>query len=194
MRNGPAALAPSPSDATLLRDAHAGDSAAFAAVYDRHAGAAFRLADRLMHGRSAAEDVVQDAFLTLWRSGGFDPSRGSLRSYLLAIVHSRAVDRLRRDARSARYASLDEDDLQEHLPAADRTDLDVERLEVGRTVRAALAELPDAQRRALELSYFGGLSQPEIALILREPLGTVKSRMRLGLEKLGRDLEVAACR
>ena len=179
------------SDAALLHRAHTGDAVAFGDVYDRHAAAALRLADRMLYGRSVAEDVVQESFLSLWRAGEYDPRHGTVRSYLMSIVHNRAIDRLRRDGRQAFEAPLD---AGYDAAAPGGTHLDAEQRDVRRVVRESMAALPAAQRRVLELAYFGGLTQLEIAMVLGEPIGTIKSRMRLGLEKLGRDANIADCR
>jgi RNA polymerase sigma-70 factor, ECF subfamily len=162
---------------------------AFADVYDEHAHAAFGLALRMLGDRAAAEDVVQEAFLAFWRTRGFDASRGSLRAYLLTIVRNAAVDRLRRPCRIP--SPVDTVALMARLPASDPTEAQVERRAVSRVVRAALADLPEAQRHVIELSYYGGLTQAEIAARLGEPLGTIKSRMRIGLQRLRAAIEPA---
>ena len=146
-----------------------------------------------MHGRAAAEDVVQEAFLTLWRTGHYDAAQGSVRAYLMAIVHNRAIDRLRRDRRLTSETPID-DAVADRLPASEPIHEEVERGAVAGVLRSAFTALPDAQRATLELAYFGGLSHREIAVVRREPVGTVKGRVRLGLQKLGRDPAVAACR
>lgn len=161
-----------------------------AALYDAHAAAAFGLALRITADRGTAEDVVQDAFLTLWRKAGFDPRRGSMRTYLLTIVRNRSVDRVRAaSARPPLGDAFHED--APHPGTSDLTAEQVEQRDTARRIRDALAGLPDAQRRAIELSYFGGLSQAEVAAALDEPLGTIKSRMRLGLERLRLSLDGA---
>lgn len=165
----------------LARDANA---QAFEVVYDRHADAAFSLAYRICGQRQLAEEVVQDAFLTLWRSGArYDRARGSVRSWILGIVHNRAIDALRRVAVRDR-GRVSDDGLEARVPAPERTDLQVLADQQGREIRAALAALPDEQRRVIELAYFGGLTHAEVANALAMPLGTVKGRMRLGLAKL----------
>jgi RNA polymerase sigma-70 factor (ECF subfamily) len=184
---------PQPTDATLLVQARAGNSAAFATLYDRHAAAAYGLARRMLHNPTGAQDVVQEAFLSLWRTDGYRPEKGSLRNFLLAIVRNRALDALRKDRhRSARECS--DDMVAARLAAVDRTEDEVERRETLRLLRAALITLPDAQQRALDLAFFGGLSSNEIALQLDEPLGTIKGRIRLGLRRLRADGELRDCR
>ena len=174
---------PSISDAALLCLGQAGDGAAFAAVYDRHAAAALRLASRLVPNSAAAEDVVQEAFLTLWRTRHYDPAQGGVRGYLMAIVHNRAIDHLRKDRRRSADTPIDATSF-ERVAGDDRTDADVERNAAADLMRGALTRLPDDQRATIELAYFAGLTHLEIATLRHEPIGTVKSRVRLGLEKL----------
>ena len=166
--------------------------AAFEVLYDRHGGAAFSLAYRIVGDRSAAEDVTQEAFLSIWRSKArFDRARGSVRSWVLSVVRNRAIDALRRG--SGQVAKLDHDDesLLEASPADERTDVEAIRRETSRELRGALATLPDDQSQVIELAYFGGFSHTEIAAILSMPLGTVKGRMRLGLEKVRAEIAEA---
>jgi RNA polymerase sigma-70 factor (ECF subfamily) len=181
---------PDRHDVTLLADedlmqlVREGDAAAFAVIYERHATAAFSLAYRMTGRRGAAEDVVQEAFISLWRSGGrYDPTRGSVRTWVLAVVHHRAIDALRRGIRHDRHRASDEG-IEERFEAKERTDAQVARREEATEVRAALATLPADQCQAIELAYFGGFSHSEIATMLETPIGTVKGRIRLGLEKL----------
>jgi RNA polymerase sigma-70 factor (ECF subfamily) len=172
------------ADEDLMHLVRKGDSAAFAVVYERHATAAFSLAYRMVGTRNAAEDVVQDAFLSLWRSGGrYERSRGSVRTWVLGIVHNRAIDALRRSMRHDRHRASDEG-IEERFEAKELTDVDAARNEEAREVRDALKALPDEQCKVIELAYFGGFSQSEIATMLHTPIGTVKGRMRLGLEKM----------
>jgi RNA polymerase sigma-70 factor (ECF subfamily) len=171
------------SDATLLAQARAGDGAAFATVYDRHAAAAYSLARRMLHSPTAAQDVVQEAFINLWRTDSYCAEKGSLRSFVLAIVRNRAIDALRKDRRRSTEERGDDTGVS-RLSAADRTDVEVEQRDAERLLRAALTTLPDAQHRVLDLAFFGGLTHTEIALRLNEPIGTIKGRIRLGLEKL----------
>jgi RNA polymerase sigma-70 factor (ECF subfamily) len=161
------------------------DPTAFEAFFDRHAAAAYSLAHRIVGEGGAAEDVTQEAFLSIWRSGArFDRARGSVRSWLLGVVRNRAIDSLRREARPGPKLDLDDDAALEARPAEERTDAEALRRETARELRGALGSLPSDQSRVLELAYFGGFSQAEIAKMLNMPLGTVKGRMRLGLEKL----------
>ena len=168
---------------------------AFEVIYDRHADAAFSLAYRMCSQRALAEDVVQEAFLSLWRSRArYDHNRGSVRTWLLGIVHNRAIDALRRRAVRDRGV-VSEEGIEERLVAPERTDLEFARREEARQVRDALEQLPDEQSRVIELAYFGGMTHVQIASMLDTPVGTVKGRMRLGLAKmrmsLGDPAEVA---
>lgn len=176
------------SDAVLWSQARAGDTAAFAAVYDRHAAGAYGLACRIVHSRATAQDVVQEAFLSLWRTDRYCAEKGSLRTFLLAIVRNRAIDVLRKERRCSAEDCSD-DSAVIGLSAVDRTDAEVEQREMERFLRTALTKLPDPQRRALELAFFDGLTHHEIALRLGEPIGTIKGRIRLGLEKLRAEIE-----
>lgn len=167
----------------------ANEPAAFEIVLERHADAAFSLAYRMVGRRQLAEDVVQEALLSLWRSGGrYDRTRGSVRSWLLGIVHHRAIDLLRRhDAREAR--DISDEGLDERLQAPEQTDVEVVRRQDADRLRAALRTLPPEQMHVIELAYFGGFTHTEIASMLQLPIGTVKGRMRLGLHKLQEQLE-----
>jgi RNA polymerase sigma-70 factor, ECF subfamily len=182
------------ADEDLMALARGGDARAFEVVFDRHAGPAFSLAYRMCGRRGLAEDVVQEAFLSVWRSGArYDRARGSVRSWVLAVVHNRAIDALRRhDARQARDVA--DETLAERLPAPELTDAEAARREESRVVRGALGELPAEQRKVIELAYFGGFTHTQIAEMLGMPIGTVKGRMRLGLSKMRLSLreEVAA--
>jgi RNA polymerase sigma-70 factor, ECF subfamily len=131
-----------------------------------------------------AEDVSQEAFLSIWRSKlRYQPDRGSVRTWVLGIVHHRAIDALRRNTvHDKRRASAE--GIEERFEARERTDVEVARRDEALTVRAAIDELPAEQSRVIELAYFGGFSHSQIADQLEMPIGTVKGRMRLGLEKL----------
>jgi len=160
------------------------DARAFETIYDRHENAAFSLAYRMCGRRAMAEEVVQEAFLSLWRSGArYDRARGSVRSWLLGVVHHRAIDVLRAGVvREARDVS--DDKMVERLEAPERTEVEVARRDEASQVRGVLGELPSEQRHVIELAYFGGFTQTEIAEMLALPIGTVKGRMRLGLTKM----------
>jgi RNA polymerase sigma-70 factor (ECF subfamily) len=172
------------ADEELMQLVRENDSAAFAVVYERHATAAFSLAFRMCGKRALAEDVVQEAFLSLWRSGArYDSTRGSLRTWVLGIVHNRAIDALRRGVAHERGRVSDEG-IEEQLEAAERTEQEVGRRDEAREVRAALVGLPPEQSRVIELAYYGGFTHSEIATMLDTPVGTIKGRMRLGLQKM----------
>lgn len=173
-------------DADVISMLVAGDARAVESLYDRYGRLAFGVAYKVLNDRMAAEDVVQDAFIALWRhSSSFDPDRGQVRNWLLRIVRNRAIDRLRGNATRREIGNIDDTDLAVEDTAWNNVAADADRTQV----RALLQDLPPGQRRALELSYFGGLSQPEVAATMRVPLGTVKSRQRLGLEKMRHALQ-----
>jgi len=173
--------APDP-DGQMAAQLQRGDSTAIEALYGRYGRLALGVAYRILNDRGAAEDAVQDAFVAVWRhAAGFDASRGGLRNWLLSIVRNRAIDRLRGNARARTEVQLDSAEPAGGVPdpwAA--VALDLER----RQIREAFDELPEAQRRTLSLAYFAGLTQVEIAQQMQVPLGTVKGRMRIGLEKM----------
>lgn len=161
-----------------------GDARAFEIIYERHKTAAFSLAYRMCGARGLAEDVIQDAFLAIWRSGArYDHARGSVRTWVLGIVHHRAIDALRRTDVHARRRASDEG-LEETLASPDRTDVEVARRDEAAGVRAIIQDLPAEQQRVIQLAYFGGYTHSEIADMLDTPIGTIKGRMRLGLEKM----------
>ena len=161
-----------------------GDVLAFETIFDRHVDAAFSLAYRMCGGSTTAEDVVQEAFMSIWRSAAsYDSARGSVRSWVLGVVRNRAVDGFRRGV-AKQGRDISDDGRAERVTASERTEVEAARREEGREVRGALARLPVEQRRVIELSYFGGFTHSEIATMLELPAGTVKGRMRLGLEKL----------
>jgi RNA polymerase sigma-70 factor, ECF subfamily len=176
------------ADEEVMPLVQAGDPRAFELLYDRHGGAAFSLAYRMVGRKSLAEDVVQEAFLSIWRSRlRYDQTRGSVRTWVLGIVHNRGVDSLRRSTvHDRRRETLD--GVEERFEARERTDVEVARREEARSVRGALETLPAEQRRTIELAYFGGFTHNQIAELLGEPIGTVKGRMRLGLEKMRREM------
>ncbi len=171
------------SDEALLALVEGSDDAALAELYDRYGRVAFRLAFRVLRDRALAEDAVQEAFLAVWRAASrFAASRASARTWILTLVHRRAVDLVRREERR-RAEPLDAapEDGDEGTEAAAWLAVERDR------VQGALQKLPDQQREALELAYYGGFTQSELAERLGEPLGTIKSRMFNGLSRL-RDL------
>jgi RNA polymerase sigma-70 factor, ECF subfamily len=182
--DSPEAALQSLADEELMSLVAKGQARAFETIYERHGGAAFSLAYRMCGSRSLAEDVAQEAFLSIWRAGGrYDRARGSVRTWVLGIVHNRAVDALRRMVVHERRRASDEG-IEERFEARERTEVEAARREEAETIRAMLDALPAEQSRVIELAYFGGFTHSEIAEMLGAPIGTVKGRMRLGLEKL----------
>jgi RNA polymerase sigma-70 factor, ECF subfamily len=174
------------SDAVLVIATAQGDRSALAEIYRRHGGQVHRLAQRLLGDDRAAEDVTQDVFVRFWQNPSrFDPERGQLRSFLLMKAHGRAVDAMRAD-----WARRKRDDLD--ALDAGRPTYDLERevieLDLAERVGRALQELPDAERQAITLAYFGGHTYREVATFLGQPEGTVKSRIRSGLKTMRRHL------
>jgi RNA polymerase sigma-70 factor (ECF subfamily) len=178
-------------DEHLIAQMSRADPQAFEVLYQRHATVVYSLAYRIMGTTGAAEEVTQDAFLSAWRSATrYDAARGSVRTWLLSIVHHRAVDALRRrNPRERREIS--DDRLAEQLESPRRTDEQVADRQQADAVRGLLAGLPAEQREVIELAYFRGFTHTEIADVVDAPLGTVKGRMRLALDKL-RDAALAA--
>jgi RNA polymerase sigma-70 factor (ECF subfamily) len=170
------------TDAQLMARVAAGDAAAFEVIYDRYRVPAYSLARRI--AGTAAEDGMQDAFISLWRTAArFDPERGNLRSWVLTLVRNGCIDALRRHRTRAAGQAWPAEVL-EQLPAPERTEEQVLAREGNREARQLLAGLPAEQRQVIELAYFGGFTQQEIARGMGVPLGTVKSRARIGLQKL----------
>jgi RNA polymerase sigma-70 factor, ECF subfamily len=173
-------------DHQLLEALAARDLTALSDLYDRYGRIAYTLAYRILGEPEGAEDVVQDAFISAWRGAAtFKRERGNARSWLLSIVHHRAVDVVRRKT-AFRPAPLEA--AGETAADNDTAGEAARNVEAG-TVRAALETLPEAQRRTIELAYFGGYTQSELAGLMGVPLGTVKGRMRIGLQKMRRVLE-----
>lgn len=165
------------------------DSRAFEVFYDRHGGAVYSLAYRIVGERAAAEDVTQEAFISIWRSGArFDRTRGSVRSWVLGIVRNRAIDALRSRAGKAPKLAFDDEAIIEQRPAAELTEQEALRRETASEIDGALRAIPGEQSQVIALAYFGGFSHSEIARMLEVPMGTVKGRMRLGLEKIRGEL------
>jgi RNA polymerase sigma-70 factor (ECF subfamily) len=176
------------ADEEVMQLVQEGSARAFELVYERHGGAAFSLAYRMVGDRVTAEDISQEAFLSIWRSRlRYDPSRGSVRTWVLGIVHHRAIDTLRRNLAHERRRGPAEG-IEEREEAPERTDVEVARREEARHVRSALDSLPEDQSKVIELAYFAGFTHAQIAEMLEMPIGTVKGRMRLGLEKMRRQL------
>lgn len=179
-------------DEELMAAVNGKDPAAFEVLYDRHGGAAYSLAYRITGERTMAEDTTQEAFLSIWRSNArYDRVRGSVRSWVLSVVRNRAIDALRRGGSSAPSLDHDDEAVLEARPAGERTESEAIRRETASELRGALDSLPEEQSKVIELAYFGGFSHREIAEIIGQPLGTVKGRMRLGLEKIRVELAEA---
>jgi RNA polymerase sigma-70 factor (ECF subfamily) len=179
------------ADEEVMHLVQDGNPRAFELLYDRHGGAAFSLAYRMVGNRVIAEDISQEAFLSIWRSRQrYQADRGSVRTWVLGIVHHRAIDALRRNlVHERRRASAEGIEERHEAPERERTDVEAARREEARHVREALGELPDEQCRVIELAYFGGFSHSQISEMLETPIGTIKGRMRLGLDKLRKGLE-----
>ena len=153
------------------------DPLAFEVFYDRHAGAAYSLAYRIVGSRTAAEDVTQEALISIWRSGArYDRARGSVRAWTLGIVRNRAIDLLRKESGRSPKLAAGGDEILERRAAEELTDTEAVRRATAQEVRGAIKELPN--------DYYGGFSHSEIAEMLNEPLGTIKGRMRLGMDKI----------
>ena len=174
------------SDAALVVAIGRWRQDALAEAYRRHAGAVLAVARRLLGDQGRAEEVVQETFLRLWQEPDkFDPERGSLRAYLLSRTHGRAIDLLRSDTSRRRREE------QDALRTAE-SGYDIERevwdLAVAENVKAAVTSLPEEERRAIALAYFGGHTYREVAELLGQPEGTVKSRIRAGLQRMRTNL------
>jgi RNA polymerase sigma-70 factor (ECF subfamily) len=171
-------------DSALVEGIMAGDEGALAALYDRYAGMLYAMLVRILRDTSAAEEVLQDLFLQLWRGASrFDASRGSLPTWLLVIGRNRALSRLR--GREHREFLQDRDEFaMETLPSPGNLEDDASRMQLMGRLKGALATLPPEQKEALELAYFEGMTQTEIAARTGAPLGTVKSRVRAAMQSL----------
>lgn len=177
------------SDAALVVALARFDQAALAQVYDRHSGAVFALSRRLVRDRALAEEVTQEIFIRLWnRPERFDPERGSLRAFLLADTHGRSIDMLRSE-----LARKDREEREAQVAPVPQRTVEGEVLSrvTSETVREAVGALKEGERKAIELAYFGGLTYREVADQLGEPEGTVKSRIRSGMQRLRVELSAA---
>jgi RNA polymerase sigma-70 factor, ECF subfamily len=171
------------ADEDLISLVEAGDADAFATLYDRHSRSAYSLAYRMMGERQAAEDLAQDAFIKVWRNAAsYRAERGSVRTWILSIVHNRGIDQLR----STESRRRTQDKIEASAPRSQPSEAFAEtwRNSQRDQVREALSTLPAEQLKILELAYFSGYTHVEISELLSLPLGTVKGRMRLGLEKI----------
>ena len=184
---------PSADNALIVRIAE-GDEEALGALYDRHSGPAYSLAYAIARNSADAEEAVADTFLQAWRrASSFDPGRGSVAAWLMTIARSRALDTVRARGRRGRVRREVERMAVDGAgaassPATDSPDM-ADELHARRLAGRLLSELSDEQRRAIELAYLGGMSHSEIAAELGEPLGTVKTRIRAGMQKLREALQ-----
>ena len=169
------------ADADLIVAIESLDEGALGEVYQRHAGAVFALASRVLVERTHAEEIVQEVFLRLWEHPErFDGIRGSLRAFLLMETHARSVDRIRAEERRRDRETR----AQRDATVSYNLDLELRDLTVAEQIREAVSELTDQEREAIELAYFGGKTYRQVASLLEQPEGTIKSRIRTGLMRL----------
>jgi len=171
-------------DSALIAKMMAGDESALSALYDRYSPVLFGMLMRVLNDRQAAEEVLQDLFLQLWRNAGqFDASRGSLPAWLIVIGRNRAISRLR-GRRDREVLEEEEGDFAGTFASPQNIEDEAARNQMARTVSAAIEKLPAEQRQAVELAYFEGMTQSEIAAKTGAPLGTVKTRVRTAMQTL----------
>jgi RNA polymerase sigma-70 factor (ECF subfamily) len=171
------------ADEDLISLVESGDTEALAGLYDRHGRSAYSLAYRMMGDRQAAEDLVQDSFIKIWRSAkSYRAERGSVRTWILSITHNRGIDHIRSTA--SRRRTQDRVEMTAETTQQSEAFSETWRNSQRRLVQQALKTLPDEQLKILELAYFSGYTHAEIAEMLDLPLGTVKGRMRLGMKKI----------
>ena len=175
------------TDQDLMVRLSDGEVEALEGLYDRYSPLVFSIAVRVLTDRQLAEDVTQEVFLRLWRRPwSYDPGRGKFRSWLMSVTRNRSLDERRRVVRRLRQEDSDDDGMPEIAAPGRFHDPQLEAVlaDERRAVREAMTRLPPAQREVIELAYFGGLTQVEVAALTGEPLGTVKTRIRLGIQKL----------
>jgi RNA polymerase sigma-70 factor, ECF subfamily len=175
------------SDGELVQRMSDGDVDALEVLYNRYARAVFSFAVRILRDGRIAEEVLQEAFMRSWQqSSRFELNRGNFASWLLSITHNLAIDELRKIQRRPQRADMVDitDVLRSEIDTTVNIEEAAEATELRGVIQSAMDDLPEAQRRVIELAYFEGLSQREIAAFLNEPLGTIKTRMRLGMQKL----------
>jgi RNA polymerase sigma-70 factor (ECF subfamily) len=175
------------SDEELMRRLFHKDKRAFEAIFDRYGDLVYSTALRVLRDAHLAQDVSQEIFVRLWRKPeSYVAERGRFLTWLISVTRNRAVDEIRSRGRRLRHETASPEEQEREIPAGEANDpaLNAQLAEQARTVRAALAELPPEQRQVIELAYFGGLTQQEISDRLDQPLGTVKTRIRLGMQKL----------
>ena len=174
-------------DDELMRRLFYRDRRAFEAIFDRYGDLVYSMALRVMRDPHLAEDISQEIFVRLWRKpGSYVAERGRFLTWLISVTRNRAVDEVRSRGRRQRYETASPEEQERELPAGNANDpaLNAQLAEEARAVRTALAGLPGEQRQVIELAYFGGFTQQEISQKLGQPLGTVKTRIRLGMQKL----------
>ncbi len=183
------------NDEELMQRLSYRDLRAFEALYDRYGDLVYSTCLRVVRDAQLAEDIVQEVFLRLWRKPeSYVAQRGRFPTWLLSVTRNRSVDEIRSRGRRQRHENTSPQQQERELPAGQEQDpaLSAQLADEQRLIRAALAELPEEQRLAIELAYFGGLTQQEIAAKLSQPLGTVKTRIRLGMQKLRNALTAQA--
>ena len=174
-------------DDELMRRLFYRDRRAFEAIFDRYGDLVYSMALRVLRDPHLAEDISQEIFVRLWsKPGSYVAERGRFLTWLISVTRNRAVDEVRSRGRRQRYETASPEEQERELPAGNANDpaLNAQLAEEARSARAALAGLPGVQRQVIELAYFGGLTQQEISQRLGQPLGTVKTRIRLGMQKL----------
>ena len=174
-------------DEELMRRLFHKDKQAFEAIFDRYGDLVYSTALRVLRDAHLAQDVSQEIFVRLWRKPeSYVAERGRFLTWLISVTRNRAVDEIRSRGRRLRHETASPEEQEREIPAGEGNDpaLNAQLAEQARTVRAALTELPPEQRQVIELAYFGGLTQQEISDRLDQPLGTVKTRIRLGMQKL----------
>ena len=175
------------ADEELMRRLFHRDKLAFEALFDRYGDLVYSTALRVLRDAHLAQDISQEIFVRIWRKPeSYVAERGRFLTWLISVTRNRAVDEIRSRGRRQRYETASPEEQERELPAGEANDpaLNAQLAEQAHVVRAALAELPPEQRKVIELAYFGGLTQQEIADRLSQPLGTVKTRIRLGMQKL----------
>ncbi len=183
-----------PPDSALVEKMMTGDEQALATIYDRYSAMLFGMLSRILQDRQAAEEVLQDLFMQLWRNAGqFEVSRGSLPAWLMVIGRNRAISRLR-GGRFREVLEEKEGDYASTFASNQDIENEAARAELAKSVTAALKSLPDEQRHALELAYFEGMTQSEIAAKTGCPLGTVKTRVRTAMQSLRQILDAGLAR
>ena len=174
-------------DEELMQRLRLGDLQAFRVLYGRYANLAYSTAFRVIRDAQIAEDMVQEIFVRVWRKpDSYTPARGRFVTWLTSVTRNRAVDEIRSRNRRYRHETSSPEEQEREFPGPEREDpaLIAEMADQRRLIIAALSGLPEEQRQTIELAYFGGLTQQEIAGRLKQPLGTVKTRIRLGMQKL----------